>query len=188
MTNQGRTTTEQLIEADRREPNVATFASGVSSAQQHTALRASVRQLGALLGEALTRHEGPELLELVERVRRLARQPEDDELRATLAGVDAKTAVVLARAFTAYFQLVNVTEQLHRWQEVTAVEEGPLSSAVGRIGHALEDGSLDRDLLVQVLRRLEYRPVFTAHPTEATRRSVTDLLRRIADTVAAIED
>ena len=188
MTNQGRTSTEQLIEADRREPNVATFASGVSSAQQHTALRASVRQLGALLGEALTRHEGLELLELVERVRRLARQPEDDELRATLAGVDAKTAVVLARAFTAYFQLVNVTEQLHRWQEVTAVREGPLASAVGRIGGALDDGSLDRDLLVQVLQRLEYRPVFTAHPTEATRRSVTDLLRRIADTVHAIED
>ena len=135
-----------------------------------------------------TRHEGPELLELVERVRRLARQPEDDELRATLAGVDAKTAVVLARAFTAYFQLVNVTEQLHRWQEVTAVEEAPLASAVGRIGAALEDGSLDRDLLVQVLQRLEYRPVFTAHPTEATRRSVIDLLRRIADTVQAIED
>jgi phosphoenolpyruvate carboxylase len=188
MSTQGRTTTEQLIEADRREPNVATFAAGVSSAQQHAALRASVRQLGALLGEALTRHEGPELLDLVERVRRLARQPEDDELRATLAGVDAKTAVVLARAFTAYFQLVNVTEQLHRWQEVTAVDEGPLASAVGRIGHALEDGSLDRDLLAQVLQRLEYRPVFTAHPTEATRRSVTDLLRRIADTVQAIED
>ena len=62
-------TTEQLLEADRREPNAATFASGVSSAQQHAALRASVRQLGALLGEALTRHEGPELLALVERVR-----------------------------------------------------------------------------------------------------------------------
>jgi phosphoenolpyruvate carboxylase len=188
MTNRARTTTEQLIEADRREPNVATFAAGVSSAQQHAALRASVRQLGALLGEALTRHEGPELLDLVERVRRLARQPEDDELRATLAAVDAPTAVVLARAFTAYFQLVNITEQLHRWQEVTAVDEGPLASAVGRIGGALEDGSLDRELLVQVLHRLEYRPVFTAHPTEATRRSVTDLLRRIADTVQAIED
>ena len=192
MTTPGRATTEptteQLLEADRRAPNVATFAAGVSSAQQHTALRASVRQLGALLGEALTRHEGQGLLDLVERVRRLARQPEDDELRSTLAGVDAKTAVVLARAFTAYFQLVNVTEQLHRWQEVTAVEQGPLASAVGRIGEALDDGSLDRDLLVQVLGRLEYRPVFTAHPTEATRRSVIDLLRRIADTVQTLED
>ena len=188
MTSSDRTTTEQLIEADRREPNEATFAGGVSSTQQHAALRASVRQLGALLGEALTRHEGPQLLALVERVRTLARQPDDEQLRATLAQVDAPTAVVLARAFTAYFQLVNVTEQLHRWREVTAGSPGPLAATVGRIGEALDAGRIDRELVSSVVGRLEYRPVFTAHPTEATRRSVIDLLRRIADTVDAIED
>ena len=68
-------TTEQMIDADRREPDVAQFAAGVSSDAQHTALRASVRQLGTLLGEALTRHEGPELLALVERVRSSSRGP-----------------------------------------------------------------------------------------------------------------
>ncbi len=188
MTTHGQTATEQLIEADRRLPNVATFAAGVSSEQQHTALRASVRQLGALLGEALERHEGADLLALVERVRSLARQPDDEELRSALDGLDPATAVVLARAFTAYFQLVNVTEQLHRWQEVTAVEEGPLAATVGRIGAALEEGRVDRDLVGGVLGRLEYRPVFTAHPTEATRRSVIDLMRRIADTVESMED
>ncbi|WP_344952270.1 phosphoenolpyruvate carboxylase [Terrabacter ginsenosidimutans] len=188
MTDHGRTTTEQLLEADRREPDAATFASGVSSAQQHAALRASVRQLGTLLGEALTRHEGPELLALVERVRALAREPEDDDLRALLDGVDARTAVVLARAFTAYFQLVNVTEQLHRGQELAAVDEAPLAATVRRIGEALEAGSLDRDELDEVLGRLEYRPVFTAHPTEATRRTVLNLLRRIAATVTELED
>ncbi len=80
-------------------------------------------------------------------MRRLARQPEDDELRATLAGVDAKTAVVLARAFTAYFQLVNVTEQLHRWQEVTAVGRARSRRRWAASASALEEGSLDRDLL-----------------------------------------
>src|SRR6478736_6707563 len=180
MSTQDRATTEQLLEAERREPNVATFAAGVSSVQQHAALRASVRQLGTLLGEALTRHEGPELLALVGRVRGLARQPEDDELRAVLEGVDASTAVVLARAFTAYFQLVNVTEQLHRWQELSAVEQTPLAATVGRIGAALEAGTLERAELESILARLEYRPVFTAHPTEATRRTVLNLLRRIA--------
>src|SRR6478672_8368754 len=188
MSTQGRTTTEQLLEADRRQPDVATFASGVSSASQHTALRASVRQLGTLLGEALTRHEGPELLALVEKVRGLAREPEDDELRALLEGVDAPTAVVLARAFTAYFQLVNVTEQLHRWRELSAVEQTPLAATVGRIGAALEAGTLERDELETILARLEYRPVFTAHPTEATRRTVLNLLRRIAVTVDELED
>ena len=97
-----------------RALDVARFAGGVASDQQHAALRASVRQLGSLLGEALTRHEGPELLDLVEQVRAVAREPGDEALHRLLADVDDATAVVLARAFTAYFQLVNVTEQLHR--------------------------------------------------------------------------
>ncbi|AXT86953.1 phosphoenolpyruvate carboxylase [Aeromicrobium sp. A1-2] len=151
-------------------------------------MRASVRQLSALLGEALTRHEGADLLALVERVRGLARQPDDVELHRVLDGIDSGTAVVLARAFTAYFQLVNTTEQLHRWQELAADGEGPLSAAIGRIDSALTDGSLSRDLLTEVLGRMEYRPVFTAHPTEASRRSVLRLLRKVAETIRVMED
>ncbi len=183
-----RRTTEQMIEADRRAPDVGQFSGGVSTAEQHAALRASVRQLGTLLGEALTRHEGPELLELVEQVRALSREPDDGALHELLSGVDASTAIVLARAFTAYFQLVNVTEQLHRWQELTTRPEGPLAATTRRISEALEAGSIDRDLITDVLERLEYRPVFTAHPTEATRRSVLGLLRKIAAVTYRAED
>ena len=161
-------------EADLRTLDVSRFGGGVASDSQHAALRASVRQLGQLLGEALTRHEGADLLALVEEVRAKAREPGDEALHRLLAGVDDATAVVLARAFTAYFQLVNVTEQLHRYQELTTGEEGPLEGTVRRIGEALEDGSVDRELVESVLARVEYRPVFTAHPTEATRRTVLD--------------
>lgn len=183
-----RPSTQQILESDRRSPDAAVFGGGVASDAEHTALRASVRQLTTLLGEALTRHEGAEVLALVEQVRRLARQPDDVELHQVLAEVEPGTAVVLARAFTAYFQLVNITEQLHRWQEVTAVDEGPLSATVGRIGAALDDGSLTRDVFESVLDRLEYRPVFTAHPTEASRRTVLRLLRKIAETIREMED
>lgn len=176
-----------MIEADRREPDVAQFGAGVSSDAQHAALRASVRQLTTLLGEAVSRHEGPELLELVERVRALARE-DDDELVALLGSVDDATAVQLARAFTAYFQLVNVTEQLHRWREVAGEDEGPLARTVGRIAAALEAGEVTADEVAEVLPRVEYRPVFTAHPTEASRRTVLRLLRKVADTVALLED
>ena len=183
-----RRTTEQILESDRRAPDAASFGGGVSSDAEHAALRASVRQLTTLLGEALARHEGDDLLALVEQVRGLARQPDDAELHRVLAELDPATAVVLARAFTAYFQLVNTTEQLHRWQELATVDEGPLSATIGRIGAALDDGSLTRELLEAVLHRLEYRPVFTAHPTEASRRSVLRLLRKVAETVRTMED
>ncbi len=179
---------EDLIEADRRLPDAAQYAGAVSSDAHHAALRASVRLLGRLLGEALIRHEGEDLLALVERVRLLARGDGDEELHDVLAQVDDATAVRLARAFTAYFQLVNITEQLHRWRELAGGAEGPLAAATRRIGAALADGSLEDDLLTEVLARLEYRPVFTAHPTEASRRSVLELLRKIADTVAALSD
>lgn len=188
MTSPSRLTTEQILASDRRQPDAASFGGGLSSDAEHAALRASVRQLTTLLGEALTRHEGAELLDLVEKVRGLARQPDDQELRDALDGIDPRTAVVLARAFTAYFQLVNTTEQLHRWQELTAHGEGPLASTVDRIETALGDGSLTRELLDEVLGRLEYRPVFTAHPTEASRRSVLRLLRKVAETVRTMED
>ena len=161
----------------------------MSTDAQHAALRASVRQLGRLLGDALARHEGPEVLALVEQVRELAREPGGRALHELLAGVDDATAVVLARAFTAYFQLVNVTEQLHRWEEVHAgTSEGPLAATARRIGEALQAGEVDRALVVEVLGRLEYRPVFTAHPTEASSRSVLDLLRKVGDLVHAAED
>ena len=178
----------ELIDAERRVPDVAQYAGGVSSDSQHAALRASVRQLGQLLGEALTRHEGPELLAQVEHIRMLSRERRYDELQAVLEQVDDATAVRLARAFTAYFQLVNITEQLHRWREIATSGESPLAATTRRIGAALEQGSIDRELVSEVLSRLEYRPVFTAHPTEASRRSVLELLRKTAEVVAALED
>ncbi|WP_336921210.1 phosphoenolpyruvate carboxylase [Aquipuribacter sp. SD81] len=181
-------TTRTAPEGDERQDDVARFAAGVASDAQHAALRASVRQLATLLGEALTRHEGADLLALVERVRGLAREPDDGALHELLGGVDDETAVVLARAFTGYFQLVNVTEQLHRWREVTTDEVGPLQATAERIREALEAGTVERDFVRDVVGRVEYRPVFTAHPTEASRRTVLRLLQRIAAVVDEAED
>jgi phosphoenolpyruvate carboxylase len=182
-------TSAELVDADRRVPDVGQFAGGVASDERHAALRASVRRLGELLGEALTRHEGAPLLALVEQVRALARHPDDgEELHALLSDIDDPTAIVLARAFTAYFQLANITEQLHRWQELTARPGGPLRATAGRIGTAIEAGSVDPGLVDEILARLELRPVFTAHPTEASRRSILDLLRKIADLTHEQED
>ncbi|WP_338699388.1 phosphoenolpyruvate carboxylase [Streptomyces sp. Q6] len=140
-------------------------------------LRADIRRLGDLLGETLVRQEGPELLELVEKVRRLTR--EDGEAAAELLrGTELETAAKLVRAFSTYFHLANVTEQVHRGRELRAkrAAEGGL---LARTADRLKDA--DPDHLRETVQHLNVRPVFTAHPTEAARRSVLGKLRRIAE-------
>ncbi|MGI4894775.1 MAG: phosphoenolpyruvate carboxylase, partial [Janthinobacterium lividum] len=164
-------------------------ADGVSSDEGHAALRASVRRLGELLGASLTRHEGSDLLDLVEQVRALAREPDDGaKLAALLGGVDDATAIVLARAFTAYFQLANASEQLHRGLELSRQSIGGLPPVLARLAEALRAGEADPAETAEILGRLQLRPVFTAHPTESSRRSVLDLLLRITSIVEESED
>ena len=163
---------------------------GVLSEPAHNALRADIRRLGDLLGRTLTQHGGPPLLELVERVRRLSREAAGagrsadgsaraaaDELDRLLAGVDAGTAAQLARAFATFFQLANVAEQEHRSREITEESDAdPLGELVRRL--AKEVGG---EALTEVLARTELRPVFTAHPTEASRQTVLGILRQVAE-------
>lgn len=143
-----------------------------------SALRADIRRLGDLLGETLVRQDGPALLDLVEEVRHLTRD-DGEAAAALLAGTDLGTAAKLVRAFSIYFHLANVTEQVHRGQELrerrAAEGGGPLS----RTADMLKDA--DPAHLRQTVAHLGVRPVFTAHPTEAARRSVLTKLRRIAE-------
>src|SRR4051812_14610239 len=141
-------------------------------------LRRDIRTLGTLLGQTLVRQEGTELLELVEHVRTVMRS-DRDAAAGVLALLDTDSATRLVRAFTTYFYLVNVAEQVHRGRELAAmrVEAGTwLSQAIDRIqaaGHTPAEVAED-------LRHIHLRPVFTAHPTEAARRSVLTKIRRIA--------
>jgi phosphoenolpyruvate carboxylase len=144
-----------------------------------SALRRDIRELGVLLGRTLVRQEGQDLLDLVEEVRRLIRT-DRDATAAALADVPPGTARRLVRAFGTYFHLANVAEQVHRGRELAAVRahEGTwLSRAVDRIAEA----DVPSDELAAELRRLSVRPVFTAHPTEAARRTVLAKLREVAE-------
>ncbi|MGW2601856.1 phosphoenolpyruvate carboxylase [Streptomyces klenkii] len=155
-----------------------------SADNTNAALRADIRRLGDLLGETLVRQEGEELLDLVERVRALTRS--DGEAAAELLGAtDLETAAKLVRAFSTYFHLANVTEQVHRGRELGA-KRAAEGSILARTADQLKEA--DPDHVQQTVENLGVRPVFTAHPTEAARRSVLNKLRRIAallDTLAA---
>jgi phosphoenolpyruvate carboxylase len=148
-------------------------------ADADTALRADIRRIGSLLGQTLARQEGRPLLDLVEEIRALVRQ--DAKAAADrLAAMDVTTGTKLARAFSTYFQLANITEQVHRSRYLRrrrARDGGWLDQAAKRIA----EHGVPSDEIAAAARRLAVRPVFTAHPTEASRRSILSKLRQVAD-------
>ncbi|MFE5868586.1 phosphoenolpyruvate carboxylase [Streptomyces roseifaciens] len=154
-----------------------------SADNTNAALRADIRRLGDLLGETLVRQEGEELLDLVERVRALTRS--DGEAAAELLGAtDLETAAKLVRAFSTYFHLANVTEQVHRGRELAA-KRAAEGSILARTADQLKEA--DPEHVRESVEHLGVRPVFTAHPTEAARRSVLNKLRRIAELLDALD-
>ncbi len=145
-------------------------------------LREDVGRLGAMVGRMLAEQGGRAFFERVEQVRQAAirRRREGatlEELAASLAGLDARDAEALARAFATYFQAVNTAERVHRirrrrdyQREGSAPQPESLLDVLGR----LKAEGVGADELVGWLDRLWIEPVFTAHPTEAVRRSLLE--------------
>ena len=147
-------------------------------------LRSDVRRLGDLLGQSLVRQEGPELLELVEKVRKAVRGNGEDQL---LEQITDDQAVDLVRAFSTYFHLANVAEQVHRSRVLAeARRDGKswLSQAVDKIIEAKNNPTAGHEFtqadIEKWVSELQVRPVFTAHPTEAARRSILGKLSEIS--------
>ena len=158
---------------------------------KHAALRDDVHMLGALVGEMLREQGGEPLLELVERDRTLAiaRRRGDaeagKELELRMRDRPPGVARDLERAFTAWFQAVNLAEQLHRVRRRRAYflddggkpQPGGIADAIGRLkaeGCSLED-------LQGLIGSLRIEPVFMAHPSESTRRTILRKQLRLAD-------
>ncbi len=161
--------------------------------QIDAALRNHIRRLGNQLGEALVRQHGQELLDRVEQVRSHARslRRDDDGTTAQLAGilddVDVADAIRLVRAFTVYFHLANTAEQVHRVEDLQTSAPASNSRFVDTVAKLQAAGIADREI-VEAVRAADLRPVFTAHPTEASRRSILDKLAEISTLVEQRND
>jgi len=163
--------------------SLARVSNGASTTEVPAALRADIRRLADLLGQTLGRLEGASVLDLVEMVRGLVRV-DDEAAAAVLDGLESEYAALLVRAFGTYFHLANVAEQVHRTRELArlrAERGGWLEQTATRIAAA----GLPVEQLRAEVARLGVRPVFTAHPTEAARRSTLAKLRQIAELLQA---
>jgi len=152
-------------------------------------LRAQVKLLGTLLGQVLLQFAGEDVFEAVETLRRgfaELHQQEDQQRRTELmAIIDAMPAgkvELVVRAFSSYFMLVNVAEEsfFHRNRRRMLSHGMPLwEGSFDRTLADLKAQGIPVNTLQDMLDRLHYAPVFTAHPTEARRRAVMEGVRRV---------
>src|SRR5229473_911415 len=171
-------------------------------------LRHDIRTLGDALGRAILLHDGYQVFDTEEMLRlnckrlrecseRLAyaSEPEytqlheeivllDQKIRDIVENCDLDTAIDVIRAFTVYFHLVNTAEQYHRIRRrhVYEIADNPVAQrgSLAALVEFFQQNSLDTSTIQRLLNQLSIELVFTAHPTEATRRSLITKLRQLA--------
>ena len=152
-------------------------------------LREDVHALGHLIGETLRDQGGEDLLELVEgdRVAALERREQDaggvSELERRTVNRSPSAANDLTRAFSIWFQAVNTAEKVHRVRrrrqylnDSSTVQPGGIADCIAR----LQRDGLTLQQTLDLIASLSIEPVFTAHPTESTRRTILRKQQRIA--------
>lgn len=157
--------------------------------QMDQLLRRDIRMLGFELGHVLRELGSDELYYLVEEVRHLAKQRRSGDqqaersMRELLAGASLEQLRDLMRALSCFFDLANLAEDRHRVRVLRQREreKHPLPRKES-IGAAVEQIAADGggpEQMQQLLDRLSIELVFTAHPTEAKRRTVRRAIRRL---------
>ena len=163
------------------------------------ALSGDIHMLGGLLGEAIRGLAGEGAFALVEEVRAASKDLRSDSspekarrLRDRLGELGLADLRTLIRAFSVYFDLINLAEQQARVRAIrahlreadpTRFDESPESAL-----RQLRDRGIDADQVAEHLGRALICPVFTAHPSEARRRTILEKLSAIARELDRLED
>ena len=178
-------------------PAVEAEPAGIGSSSAPDALSREVRLLGSLLGQVIAEQAGEEVLEIVERVRKLTidirKNPSATRqlgLRAILEELPQEQLEPVIKSFSLYFHLTNLAEEKHRVRRVRkrarttpGGQEGSIEAAIRRL--------LDEDepeAIQELLDSLSIGLVLTAHPTEARRRTVLVALRRTFELIDRLDD
>lgn len=154
--------------------------------------------LGDLLGEVIRTQAGAAAFDLEEEVRAFGKafrggdQAAGDRLAALVAGCSIDEASVLIRAFTNYFQLVNLSEDNERVRRIrrreASMHPAPRRGSVREAIGILKDRGMTADELRSLLARAQVRLVMTAHPTEARRRTIIDKQARVFRVIRDLDE
>jgi len=169
-------------------------------------LSAEIRNLGRSLGEVIVKLEGQPILDLEEKLRLLAKSSRtgdaqaERDLKSAVEKLSVPEAACMAMAFTVYFELVNLAEETHRVRllrqrrraQYGALPSPPMRESIGAALRELKARGVPAETVQQLLDKLSIELVFTAHPTEAKRRTMLNKLQRLAQRLhnpeALIED
>lgn len=147
--------------------------------------------LGQLLDQVLLHEGGQALVDKIEKIRAMAKTLREDndsstyaQLKEEMSQLQSPLRQQVIRFFSIYLQLVNVAEQNHRIRrrreyqqlEENTIQPGSLEEGVA----SLAENQVSPDMVTELLQTLSLELIITAHPTEATRRTVLQIHQRIA--------
>ncbi|WMP18559.1 phosphoenolpyruvate carboxylase [Thiothrix lacustris] len=153
-------------------------------------LQENSRQFGELLGEIIREQEGEAVYAAVEKLRRgyiSLRKSNDDAIRTDMMnfidGLDVDMLEQVIRAFNTFYILTNIVEEdfqhRERRREIQKADSALWKGSVRRTVLELQQNGMTAEELQFLFNQMRYTPVFTAHPTEARRRSMMEIQRRI---------
>ncbi|WP_417748788.1 phosphoenolpyruvate carboxylase [Rosistilla oblonga] len=162
-----------------------------------TQLRDEISYLGAMLGEIIQDFEGEEAFELVEELRRLAwerregSESAEQEMLSRISELDEHQSAVVIRAFSLFLDLMNVVEDRARVRVLNErsakLWPKPVPESIGSAVETLRSGGRDATAMQSIVDQLHVELVFTAHPTEAKRRSQRTHLSLLRTLMASID-
>ncbi|HVC02789.1 MAG TPA: phosphoenolpyruvate carboxylase [Steroidobacteraceae bacterium] len=165
------------------------FRQGIQFPVKDEALREDVHALGATIGEMLREQGGEDLFDLVEgdRLAAIGLRAGDaagaEQLQRRVAGRSPQAAADLTRAFSLWFHAVNTAEKVHRVRrrrdyltDNRLAQPGGIADCIAR----LRADGMTLDAVLALIATMSIEPVFTAHPTESTRRTILRKQQRIA--------
>lgn len=175
------------------------MTSGIEVNDSSMPLRRDVKMLGNILGDILVYHGGVELFEKVEKIRAMCKTLRNEHDRDTypalkeeIAGLSVPMRKNIIRAFSVYFHLINAAEQNHRIRRrrdyLLKSEISAQPDSIEAAILSLKDNYITSDIIQNVLNTISLELIITAHPTEATKRSILEIQKRIADILKSLDN